>query len=205
MMNSFDRSKISVNPAKSEASEAGFEGIRKLGEWSSLLENGSEEGRLLAIAYDYTSSLRWMKKNRGCWHGLTVGGLCGVFLFRIEAYNKVPEYHWVVVGQKWPYPKWNDQKVDENAVANATYAGLPHAYIWTGMPPEFPGADCSPDPLTALEAYVGVIQDWIDAVRADGDLTEVFPVEVPANRSAVEYAGDVERLLLRIQRELIAG
>lgn len=45
----------------SKASEAGFEGIRELGEWSSLLEDGSEEGRLLPIAYDYTSSLRWMK------------------------------------------------------------------------------------------------------------------------------------------------
>lgn len=158
----------------------GFRGVRDTAEWLNTVPNGSDEGRLLPIAHDYTSSLAWMRKTFGFWHGITIGSLVGVFLYRIEPNNPdIPEYHCIVVGPKWPYPIWDEHRIDQNAIANSTYSGLPYAFIWAGDPPDFPDPDSSPNAACALDSYVGVIQDWIDAVKSGADLNDVFPVDVP--------------------------
>lgn len=181
----------------------GFTNLKAVKDWLESSNLSYTEKFFLPIAHQYTSSLGWMNRRIGYWHGLTIDGLVGVFLYRIVPTRPdIPEYHWIVVGPKWPYPEYNKLGVDQSELVDKRYSGLPHAYIWTGHP-DFSDRNSAPNPACALDSYVGVIGEWVHAIKTDGDLSEVFPVEVPSGKTALEYADDVHSLLEKIETEII--
>lgn len=184
--------------------EAGFSGLEELKSWYTM---GPEErfprGKLLQAAHDYMGDLPWIQKCMGFWAGMVVPDLVGVFLYKIVPKKPdIPEYHWIIVGPKWPYPEIDENRVDQNEIKNRTYAGLPHAYIWSGHP-DFADGDDAPNPACALDSYVGVIGEWVKAVQSDADLAKVFPVNVPSGKTALEYANDIAPLLKKIDEEML--
>ena len=61
---------------------------------------------------------------------------------------------------------------------------MPHIdrVLWVivgDLPPAYLVVDQSPTPYAALTTYVGLMQDWIDAVRAGNALDECIPVNAP--------------------------
>ncbi len=183
--------------------ETGFSGIRFVDSWLAQNALPVSEKQFLPIAHAYTSSLEWMSRRTGYWHGLTVLGLVGVFLYRIApAKPEIPEYNWIVVGPRWPHAELDKAGIDQNDIRNQFYAGLPHAYIWTGHP-GFTERDDAPNPACALDSYVGVIGGWVSAVQSGGDLSELFPVGVPSGKTALEYANDIAPLLKKIDDEVL--
>lgn len=157
----------------------------------------------LPISHEFFSSQTWHKKITGYWFGMSIADLCGVFLYEIEPRSDdTPSFHWSVVGTRWPYPVRDENGVDENEIENANYSGLPNAYIWTGAP-DFDGPDAAPTPLHALNSFCGVIMSWIEAIHDEGDMSVEFPVDVPANKSALEYADDIEKIILKIDDEYL--
>jgi hypothetical protein len=72
---------------------------------------------------------------------------------------------------------------------------IPHAYITT---------DDAPNPACALESYFGVMLDWIDAVTAGKDTSNVYPVQIPDGTDALSYARRVEIVLKRIDAEVLS-
>lgn len=191
-------------PPSVQQQPLGFDGIRSVEDWTSAPLITVEEKRFLPIAHAYTSSLPWMKRRTGFWHGLSVRDLVAVFLYQIDPpSDDIPQFHWIVVGPLWPYPIRDESGVDQNEVNTLQYGGLPNAYIWTGYP-EFSDGDSASNPIQALEAYHGAISDWVDAVLAADDLSRVFPVAVPADKTSEQYARDVSRHLKMIE-PLIGG
>jgi hypothetical protein len=181
--------------------ETGFRGLTSTSEWLDKVTDGDPEGHLLPIAHNY-AHFGWSQKCIGFWHGLTIARLVGVFLYRfVPKSPDIPEYHWIIVGSKFPFPDFNESWAQHKKKC-ASYNGLPNAYIWAGHP-EFDDADAAPNPAAALDSYVGVIGAWIGAVRNGDDLTKMFPVEVPANKTPLEYADDIELLLKRIDAEIL--
>jgi hypothetical protein len=185
------------------ANETGFTNVRLVTTW---LENPNiqvSEKQFLPIAHAYTSTLSWATKRTGYRHGVTVESLIGVFLYRVSPTRPdIPEYHWIIVGPRWPYPEVDENRIDQNEIRNRTYSGLPHAYIWTGYP-DFSDPDRAPNPACALDSYVGIICEWVKAVRNNSDLSMVYPVDVPSGKTALEYANDIDPLLKQIDTEIL--
>ncbi len=177
----------------------GFRDIRRVEEWLDKPSVEAPERRMLAIAHEYASTRPWMERITGYWHGLTVAGLVGVFLYRIVPPRPdIPEFHWIVVGTDWPYPVVDESGVDTNAAASAAYDGLPNAYIWSGYP-DFADKDASASPREALESYAGVMGAWVAAARSGQPLDKLFPVKVPAARTTADYASEIARRIQQIE------
>ena len=72
-------------------------------------------------------------------------------------------------------------------------------YIWilTGdLPPAYIDIESASFPLEVLSAYIEIMQDWVDTVKADGNVEECYPVEVEANLDHAEML-DYRLKLLR--------
>ncbi len=184
--------------------EAGFSGLDDLKSWYTMdAVERYPRGKLLQAAHDYIGELPWIQKCMGFWAGIVVPELIGVFLYKIVPKKPdIPEYHWIIVGPRWPYPDIDESRVDQNEFRNRTYARLPHAYIWTGHP-DFAVGDGAPNPAGALDSYVGLIGEWVKAVQSDSDLAKLFPVNVPSGKTAHEYADDIAPLLKKIDEEIL--
>jgi hypothetical protein len=183
----------------------GFTNVHDVQNWDSLtVEARKPLGVLLYAAHDFMGRLPWIQKCMGFWAGIVIPELVGVFLYKVVPRKpEIPEHHWIVVGPKWPYAELDENRVDQNALRNQTYSGLPNAYIWAGHTPASGDPDDAPNPACALDSYVGVIGEWVKAVRSGGDIANVFPVDVPSGKSAQEYANDIEPLLRRIDAEVL--
>ena len=57
---------------------------------------------LASEATDYVASFAWCREVRESYYGLGVGGIVGVFLFRIVPVRNADEWVWVVVGDLPP-------------------------------------------------------------------------------------------------------
>ena len=154
---------------------------------------------LLCSAIVYARTLYWVRKTLELWKGLSVEGVVGVHLLRLEPHNpKVPEYHWIVSGPVW---KCEDLST-KDPIVHEKYRGLPCAYIWSGYP-EFEDPGAAPSPLRALESYCGVIEKWVAGVRHEGDGSKLFPVAPPEAITRKQYAEFVEPILKRIRAEIL--
>ncbi|TCD16655.1 hypothetical protein [Oricola cellulosilytica] len=182
---------------------AGFHGIADFGFWEQMSAvERRPYGVLLQAAHRYLGTLKWFGDCTGFWLGLAEPDLVGVFLYRRKPVDNIPEFHWIIAGPRWPFPVWSADGSDEKESRNQHYSGLPAAYIWTGHP-DFADPDSAQTPAAALESYTNVIQDWVDAVKVGGDLSKVFPVDIPEGKAPREYAFDVEKLLDRIREDLL--
>ena len=68
---------------------------------------------------------------------------------------------------------------------------LPSAYITT---------DIAPNPASALDGYIGAMEEWVDAVKHDRPVAQLIPVNVPAS---LEMATKLEHRLSFLNREIL--
>ena len=57
------------------------------------------------------------------------------------------------------------------------------------LPPAYIAVDDAPNPATALDAYLGAMEEWIDAAKAGRSVERLIPVNVeptPANAERLE-------------------
>ena len=76
-------------------------------------------------------------------------------------------------------------------------------WLWVivgDLPPAYLVVDTSPAPLAALANYVGLMQEWADAVKDKRPVNDCIPVNAPATR---EYAGLLQRRLDFIRKEFL--
>ena len=73
------------------------------------------------------------------------------------------------------------------------YIPIEHWVIVGDIPTAYISIDGNFDAYSALIAYIGVMYDWVHAVRRNGDVSECFPVNVPPTQHwADELAGRLE-------------
>jgi hypothetical protein len=76
-------------------------------------------------------------------------------------------------------------------------------WVWVvvgDVPPAYIAVEDAPNPATALDAYIGAMQEWVDAARAGGSVAELIPVNVPPT---VENAERLSRRLQFIDEEIL--
>jgi hypothetical protein len=69
------------------------------------------------------------------------------------------------------------------------------------VPPAYITVEDAPNPATALDAYIGAMQEWVDAARAGGSVADLIPVNVPPT---VENAERLGRRLQFIDEEILS-
>ena len=77
-------------------------------------------------------------------------------------------------------------------------------WVWVivgDVPPAYITVEDAPNPATALDAYIGAMQEWVDAARAGGRVAELIPVNVPPT---VENAERLGRRLQFIDEEILS-
>jgi hypothetical protein len=58
-------------------------------------------------------------------------------------------------------------------------------WVWViigDLPPAYLTVDSCPNPASALDGYIGAMQEWIEAVEQGKSVAELIPVDVPATR-----------------------
>ena len=68
------------------------------------------------------------------------------------------------------------------------------------VPPAYLVTDQSPAPLLALNAYVDLVQDWVDAVRSGRPTDDCIPVNVAPT---LEWANALQRRLDFIREKIL--
>jgi hypothetical protein len=68
------------------------------------------------------------------------------------------------------------------------------------LPPAYLVTDSSPTPVSALETYCALMQDWVDAVRGKGQLADAFPVSAKPTR---KNASNLEARIKLLRDEII--
>lgn len=77
-------------------------------------------------------------------------------------------------------------------------------WVWVivgDVPPAYITVEDAPNPATALDAYIGAMQEWVDAARAGGSVADLIPVNVPPT---VENAERLGRRLRFIDEEILS-
>ena len=106
----------------------------------------------------YLHNMKWCKRVVDVKIGQGLPRCFMSFLVKIEpAFDEVPEYHWVVLGD------------------------IPTAYI---------SIDGNDDAWLAIDAYILVMEDWVQAVRRDQDVSACFPMPVPSTREYADMLSD---------------
>ena len=70
---------------------------------------------------------------------------------------------------------------------------LPSAYLVT---------DVAKDPDAALRIYIGIMQDWVDAVLAGKSTDDFYPVEAPPTK---ENGVELQKRINFLREEFLAG
>jgi hypothetical protein len=146
--------------------------LKKVVPIDNMCGEDEEETQLLSDmhveASKYLRSFDWCEEILKSYYGIGVGGIFGVFLFKIEPKSKdVDDWIWIIVGD------------------------LPSAYIT---------AEESPNPACALDAYIGAMSEWVDAVKNGRPVDELIPVNVPPT---MEYADMLENRLNYLDTEIL--
>lgn len=81
-------------------------------------------------------------------------------------------------------------------------------YHWVVVGPNIPSAYISVEgnvnPQQALEGYIEVIRDWIEAINSGAcETNNYYPVEVPVGMTAKVYAEHLTVELARLEREVL--
>jgi hypothetical protein len=117
-------------------------------------------------AIAYLKSLSWCNNILKTYFCFGVGGIVELFLFQVERLA-------------------NDGK-SVNEWLWVIVGDLPSAYLVT---------DDAQSPRDALQAYCDVMQEWVDSVRSNGDLSQVYPVNAePTEENASMLSRRVEFL-----------
>ena len=128
-----------------------------------------EVRQMLEVAKTYLASFAWSKGVMQDYVGIAVGGVLGVFLFKITPKDeKVDEWVWVVTGD------------------------VPQAYIT---------AESAPNPACALDAYIGAMEEWVQAVKSGRPVKDLIPVGVSPS---LKNAENLERRLSFVDREILS-
>lgn len=77
-------------------------------------------------------------------------------------------------------------------------------WLWVivgDLPPAYITCEKSPNPATALNGYLGALEEWIDAVRSGKPTTGLMPVNAP---STPEYAELLEKRVKFIDERILS-
>lgn len=85
------------------------------------------------------------------------------------------------------------------------------SWIWVivgDLPPAYITCDDSPNPATALDSYIGAMNEWVRAAEKGESVADVIPVNIPANPvNATMLAKRLkfldEKILVKYQGDLI--
>ncbi|RQO59265.1 hypothetical protein DBV14_07650 [Variovorax sp. KBW07] len=78
-------------------------------------------------------------------------------------------------------------------------------WVWvvTGdLPPAYIACEDSPNPATALDAYVGAMQEWVDAVEQGTPIAHLIPVNVAPSK---ENATRLKTRLDLLDEKILSG
>jgi hypothetical protein len=75
-----------------------------------------------------------------------------------------------------------------------------HWVVVGDVPPAYLVVDDAPTPKDALEIYLDLMQEWVDAVRAGASTADLIPVNAPPTQ---EYAEMLESRLAFLQSEVL--
>jgi hypothetical protein len=76
-------------------------------------------------------------------------------------------------------------------------------WLWVvvgDVPPAYISVINAPNPATALDAYIGAMEDWVKAVRAGDSVDSLIPVNVPPN---LEWANKLESRLKFLDSKIL--
>ena len=62
-------------------------------------------------------------------------------------------------------------------------------WIWVvvgDLPPAYLTVDTCPSPATALDGYIGAMEEWVEAAEAGESVESLIPVNVPATKEHAE-------------------
>jgi hypothetical protein len=84
-------------------------------------------------------------------------------------------------------------------------------WIWVivgDLPPTYLTCDGCPNPATALDAYIGAMQEWVEAASAGQSVAELIPVDMPATPTNAELLRERlsfldARILSQFRQDLI--
>ncbi|HUO23107.1 MAG TPA: hypothetical protein VMU59_11380 [Caulobacteraceae bacterium] len=82
-------------------------------------------------------------------------------------------------------------------------AGAPDDRLWIvvgDLPPAYFVTESVSNPAEAIDAYCGLMEDWIWAVRNGGDVSECYPVGVPPDE---EHAAMIDSRISSIRAHLL--
>ena len=69
------------------------------------------------------------------------------------------------------------------------------------LPPAYITAEDAPNPASALDAYIGAMEEWVDAAKSGRSVVDLIPVNVPAT---LENAKRLETRLQFLDKEVLA-
>ncbi len=76
-------------------------------------------------------------------------------------------------------------------------------WVWVvvgDLPPAYITVEDAPNPATALDGYIGAMQEWVDAASAGRTVDGLIPVNVPPTR---EYAEMLQSRLRFLDDEIL--
>ena len=124
---------------------------------------------MLEDASHYVKSFNWCRGIDEAYMGIGIGGVVGVFLFKIHpAGPEVDSWIWTVVGD------------------------LPPAYI---------AVEDAPNPAAALDAYIGAMQEWVEAAKTGRSVDGLIPVNVAPTP---DYASQLESRLEFLDKNILS-
>jgi hypothetical protein len=85
-------------------------------------------------------------------------------------------------------------------------------WLWVvvgDLPPAYIVTDDAPDAASALDAYIGEMERWVDAVRKGQSVAELIPVLTAEGGDVLdptrEHAADLERRLRMLENMFLSG
>jgi len=83
-------------------------------------------------------------------------------------------------------------------------------WVWVvvgDLPPTYLTCEDSPNPATALDAYIGAMSEWVEAAGSGKSVADLIPVNVPASPRNADLLGKRlafldSRILSRYQEDL---
>ena len=78
-----------------------------------------------------------------------------------------------------------------------------HTWVVVGdLPPAYIAIDDAPNPATALDSYIGAMEDWVDAAKAGRPVGDLIPVNVAPT---LQNAEKLETRLRFLDQEILSS
>ena len=78
-------------------------------------------------------------------------------------------------------------------------------WVWVivgDLPPAYITVEDSPNPATALEAYIGAMEEWVEAAKHGKSVAKLIPVNIPAS---IENSGMLKSRLQFIEEKILCN